>query len=934
MCYIEVSKIEEVQMEEQIENHYGNITFSQLAHFVVSLCGYDALLSEKKLTESEINDAYKEKGTYEKFRFTDKNSIFSKAWDFFTKLEDEFEIPKIELISSYSLDKEKNILKNISLSQHFYYHLIWWHINYIINVFPFEMSQNDLSKSILISYILDSKVPYQYIHIYKKIKFKDIFEDFKNKLGKTYEEIYKLVENNCKEKDADSIKRTLEQCRKENKNPPWKVFYPLLKTFHNIDKEYSEKLFNCYFYINFKSSLKHLAINENNWNTVEEIIDNDKNESQINSFIVNKIEFLIKEQSEIMDILNKLTKENIPSSLEKFKENKNEIKKKLPNLFPFFENWFLAKEFVFQFLEKADFLKLKKAVEWYLKALETGKYFAGIFLIQFLTEAVSVSIYYDYKKNLVQARKRIQNNYSLSSDTKTALDKNSKVFFDFALAFDLFVNEKKDSAILYYHTEENFWQKFQPISEKSKELSIKDISHSMGMEFHEMPSNFEELTKENMFPEENDNTSNFKSKKFFKEISNSKINNFILKNHKVAYPPISRAICQEYYDIVELYLDEKEYPSLDVNIPATNNCYPVHEILTKCRQSGATILSPHVPVRNINSKLKNLFFKILERTNKKILSTETNRTKISILQTAIDTLDIEIVQAVLEEMLGKRKFPSNYRITADEMSPLYYAIDKRNHLVNPEYFLENLEKNSENIKYGNSFVPGFTTDDKRNFRNQIHTLFPFLQEEITEKILDNIPKEEWDKSISKIDKIIDLLISKTENVDDFIFYPPAEKIVNNIGVNALLLTCEYNDTVTCKKLIEAGADLSKSIGKYLYPFSTDSYFCIPHNFIYRAIQFEAWSCLELVLTEYKQKIKDTNMMHCSEGFPITPLVYFLKLLIDKTVNEPHSNQQNLPRFIPLFLDAGADFNEPTIYGSANEILRRFFPKSLQVWGEN
>lgn len=923
MCYIEVSKIEEVQMEEQIENHYGNITFNQLAHFVVSLCGYDALLSEKKLTKSEINDAYKEKGTYEKFRFTDKNSIFSKAWDFFTKLEDEFEIPKIELISSYSLDKEKNILKNISLSQHFYYHLIWWHINYIINVFPFEMSQNDLSKSILISYILDSKVPYQYIHIYKKINFKDIFEDFKNKHGKTYEEIYKLIADNSENKKADSVKRTLEQCRKENKNPPWKIFYPLLKIFHNIDKEYSEKLFNCYFYINFKSSLKHLAINENNWNTVEEIIDNDKNESQINSFIVNKIEFLIKEQSEIMDILNKLTKENIPSSLEKFKENKNEIKKKLPNLFPFFENWFLAKEFVFQFLEKANFSKLEKAVEWYLKALKTGKYFAGIFLIQFLTEAVSVSIYYDYKKNLVQARKRIQNNYSLSSDTKTALDKNSKVFFDFALAFDLFVNEKKDSAILYYHASENFWLKFPPTSEKSEKLCKDDSLKFTRIELDNEKDNF------------------CKSKQFYENISDNKINHYISTKKDISYTPISRAICQKYYDIVELYLDEKEYPSLDVNIPATNNCYPVHEILTKCRQSGATEvfkhasiedidsqlkdlflqISPHLPIGNIDLQLKNLFFKILERTNKKILSTETNRTKISILQTAIDTLDIEIVQAVLEEMLGKRKFPSNYRITADEMSPLYYAINKRNHLVNPEYFLENLEKNSENIKYGNSFVPGFTTDDKRNFRNQIHTLFPFLQEEITEKILDNIPKEEWDKSISKIDKIIDLLISKTENVDDFIFYPPAEKIVNNIGVNALLLTCEYNDTVTCKKLIEAGADLSKSIGKCLHPhpFSTDSYFFFPHNFIYRAIQFESWDCLELVLTEYKQKIKDTNMMHCSEGFPITPLVYFL--IKDKSVNVPHSNQQYLLRFIPLFLDAGADLNEPTIYGSVNEILR-------------
>ena len=138
----------------------------------------------------------------------------------------------------------------------------------------------------------------------------------------------------------------------------------------------------------------------------------------------------------------------------------------------------------------------------------------------------------------------------------------------------------------------------------------------------------------------------------------------------------------------------------------------------------------------------------------------------------------------------------------------------------------------------------------------------------------------------------------------------------------MLFACEFNDVVTCKKLIEAGADLSKSIGKCLHPLSEEQpYFFIPHNFIYRAIEFEAWDCLELVLTEYKQKIKDTNMMHCSEGFPITPLVYFLIHLIGKSVNEPHSNQHNLLRFIPLFLDAGADLNEPTIYGSANDICR-------------
>ena len=646
-------------MEEQTENIYGNVTFSQLAHFIVSLCGKDALVAKECLTDSEINDAYKEKGSYDKFRFTDKNSIFGKVWDFFTVLEDEFEIPKIELISPFSLDEEKSIIKNCSLSQHFYCHLIGGYISSIFYT-PAEIKRNDLSKSIIYSYLLQTEISHQYIYNYKKLRFKDIFEEFKIESKKTYEEIYKLVADNSEDEEADSIsiKRTLEQCRKDNKNPPWKVFYPLLKTFHNIDKEYSEKLFNYYFYTNFKSSLKHLAIDENDWNKLEEIIDNHEDESKMDFLVadIKKIDSLREEQSEILNLLNELTKENIPSSLERFKEYKSEIKKKLPNSFPFFENWFLAKKFVFLFLEKTDLEILEKAVECYLKALEEGKYFAGIFLIKFLTEAVSVSIYYDYKKNPAQARKRIQNNYSLSSDTKTALDKDSKVFFDFALAFDIFVNEKKDTAILYYHTEENFWQKFPPTSEKSKELSGKDFSHSMGMEFHQIPS-FEDLTEENMFSEETDKTSKFKSKQFYENISDNKINHHIPTKKDISYTPISMAICQKYYDIVELYLDKEKYPSLDVNIPATNNCYPVHEILTKCHQSGATFLGQlHTPVRDINPQLKNLFFKILERTDKKVLSTKTNRTKISILQTAIDTLDIEIIQAILEKMLGEGKW--------------------------------------------------------------------------------------------------------------------------------------------------------------------------------------------------------------------------------------------------------------------------------------
>ena len=59
----------------QIPSKYGNVTLGQIAHFLVQLCGKDALLDMGIFTDSEINDAYKEKGSYLKFRYSDENSL-------------------------------------------------------------------------------------------------------------------------------------------------------------------------------------------------------------------------------------------------------------------------------------------------------------------------------------------------------------------------------------------------------------------------------------------------------------------------------------------------------------------------------------------------------------------------------------------------------------------------------------------------------------------------------------------------------------------------------------------------------------------------------------------------------------------------------------------------------------------------------------------
>lgn len=429
--------------------------------------------------------------------------------------------------------------------------------------------------------------------------------------------------------------------------------------------------------------------------------------------------------------------------------------------------------------------KLTEAILWYQKAFREGKYFAGKSLQPFIHEAVCVSVYYNYKKNHSQARNRIQKNSDSLSDTKSPLDKNTKEFYDFGLAFDLFLNEKDDASKLFYFAPENFWKKFPPHGEKAKEISRKDLFR-----------NIEIISKENEF------SSDFLGKEDLLELSDSKINNIIPSNRDVAYTPISWAIVNNFYDIVELFLNKERYPSLDINKPSTNNCFPIHDILTKCKgcQTGMAI-----PIKTINPKVKKLFFALLERTDKKVLFTETNRSKLSPLQTAIETLDIEIVSTIVKKMIGNNHFLSDYRISADEVTPLYYALIYKGMLIDFDKFLEKVPIG--NINYKNLFAPGFLEQDKENIlqNEKCRDVAKMMKQELQKAFTEDNKKE----SESKINKIIDLLIEKTKNIDEFIFWHNGDPIEKQQGCTALLFACEQDDIEVCKKLISAGASLEE-----------------------------------------------------------------------------------------------------------------------------
>ena len=655
------------------------------------------------------------------------------------------------------------------------------------------------------------------------------------------------------------VKKALQKCRKENTNPTWKIFYPFLKAIHKKDKRFSFIFLNLYFYLNFKNAIKWLSFKKTDLQKLESFCKNHQKNDTENiikdaaSFINENVDMQnLKDIAEKALYFDNLLNENCRENLISFQNTMNELRNELPHSFSFWENWFCAKDYVYKYLDSGNLEYLENAVKWYGLAFENGKYFMGKSSGQFIHEAIIVSVYLDMKKNPTKARTRLQKTSDNNTDTKTPLDKTTKNFYDFGLAFDLLLNDMNDAYNLYYHCFQNFWNCFSPESECAKIIKNKDLFKASNIETTDTPENEKVL----------------KSRETLLKITDAKINNILPTTHNVAYTPISNAIIQGYFDIVELYLDKSKYPSLNLNIPNTNNCYPIHEIVSQYLRG------------NNQEKIKPLILQILEITDKKVLFTRTNRQKISPLQTVIQSLDLDLNKRFLDKMFSTEKIPDDFIISADEVSPIYFALM---------------------IKY--LFNNPFEYAEKRNIKEISHDSdISFIME--TSKNLENeIPKEIRDKRKEETNEIVDLYIERTSNVDGFISYSMRDPIANNQGCTALLYACEWDDVEICKSLVFAGADLRKEIGKTSeLTLPNGNMLFLPNNFIHRTIYFKAWNCLEWYLKDNKNIAAE--YMHKKEE-NMTWLVYFLLMQQFEVMQNPQKcldTQNNINRFLPLFLE--------------------------------
>lgn len=878
---------------------YGNITLSQISHFVVEICGKDALISLGSTTDAEVNDCYKEKGSFLKFRYTDRYSFFGRISSFFSASEKEFSIPLFDktIIRSFDGDSYENI--KISVPHHFYFHIILWHYLVSITSFrPFENTQNNLSKKILSGCLLskpDSYIP-DYISILSLLRYDTILEDYITKYPMNYEDLYKSASKFLEdEKDPFlHIKKSVQKCRKENSNPTWKVFYALVKSISETDTMYSSELIDLYFYNNFQNALQYISIQKSDW---QELVDfcksyNFQNVPLFCSRFVN--EKSLENIKIYTNILDSIINDKTPTAITQFYNVQVKYGTELSHSLNFWATWFWARDFVFKYLNTGDLNQLKDAIDKYNDAYNIGKYFMGKDAQEFILDAIYVSVYYDMKKNYKQARTRLKNTTDFNSAIKTPLDDDSQIIYNFGLAFDLVLNNTNDAFNLYYHCQSNFWSRFTCTSELAKSIQKEDLLK-------------EQDIKTNTTPEKE---SVIKSRKKLLNISNKRINSLLPTTHKVAYTPISTAIIQKYYDIVEKYLDKNIYPSLDLNIPNTNNCYPIHEIVTQYIHS------------NKNDQVRKLVYEILDRTDKKCLTTKTNRQKLSPLQEVMQTLDIELNKAFLMKIFGDNKIPDDFLISSDELSPLYSLLQIKYMWTKPTSFFD--DKNNPNTNYENLFSPGISKEEKEKYeqkqKEQIKILLDSMKRK--ESTMDSeLVKQRKEYIAQNLEKLVEMYIKQTNNVDAFILYSMRDPLVKNQGYTALLYACQMDDLTTCKLLVSAGANLRKVIGTIrALKLPNGGFLFMPNNFIHRAIHFLSWDCLEWFLKDNRSIAAE--YMHRKE-VNMTYLVFFILRIQDEIQQDSskiNEYQNILNRFIPLFLNAGASLQEDTVYGSAEKLL--------------
>ena len=902
---------------------YGYPSLGLITRFYRNCIGDEPLIHIETFLEENGDHPYKEKGsiikawdrlceenygTYDYYKPDSTDGLIFFVESFFHYMNQNYKlsIPFISLIKStfydlYDLLKihteqpfltvpdlpTKEILRTSVFST-----LIKW-----ANVLRKNYAQWD--------YILD-------YYLSEDLNYSTVLTGIKNEKNQTWEDIYSELDNRVEKEKikvdkeiAVRFETIIKDAIQKNKNPTWYNFWIL---FLWASDELNVQLLEVYLLNNYKNALKKVfgfsdvELKQLKNDFIDYLSGADEEELFKNYKPVNdKLRYDIVETYMKIFKARELYLNKEKNFFKKFKNTIIEVSKQnnieIQYVFEFLEPWLLGYKAVAE-------RRFGDAEKYYKQAFEK-RYLAGDYILPFLKQAFVLELYNNGKwAKSTQAAEPDTNNVN-------PICKQAQIYWNYGYALDIFDKSATDTFLESFRIYQNFYNEFPPEMfehpDNVRKLLVQDLYTEMGVFFNDEEIPEQKLDKLYNYIcdyEDGDKALNEKVKHPY---TNKDINN---KENRL-YTPFSLCVSfgtrkEEFLSLAEKWID---YKSLDLGKRNFNNSTALLEAITQYNHLRFIADSKN---DNLIGRYRKLIFKIIDKSDV-IDFSETKIHKIHVLQVAIDSFDLEIVKAIIEKGLDINKLV----IDADEVSPLYYAINRKEAIkLGFSNFMKKLEDNPFNITWKNFDMPGLTTGEKainRDYRIGKMQVNVDFEEQIkkytfTQKFGD---EKTFDDQLIQLDKIIEYLVSKTENLDDYV-----KSFDNQQGTNSLFLAAEYNDIKVCELLLMNGADPNINLGKAFMctvPTEYNSYDVFSKNsFIYRLIFFHSWDMLTLFLTKYKdmaQKSMEQN------EYGITPIIYFL--YYTKSLD---NSKELRKQFISKFVKAGADLKQDSILGSANQLI--------------
>jgi len=545
------------------------------------------------------------------------------------------------------------------------------------------------------------------------------------------------------------------------------------------------------------------------------------------------------------------------------------------------------------------------ALKKYKDAFENRR-FAGFQFEYFIKQAFALSVFANSTDIMVREA------VDPSKDRTTPLKNDAKKYWNYGYALGIFEKPAEDTFIENVHKTSNFLSVFpesmfiknSKIKKSLSENWIKDI----GIDVVEIPegSSFpEELKKE----VEKDYVR-------LSKLTNENINTRVrMYNHEVqpALPPLTLAIYHAYnwsdarfLSLIKNWLglgDGHDFDNINVNSVSDKGTTPLQISLRAYKESK-------IRKRNdFAQDFKLISLAIIESSSVESFTVKSVKTRREALQEAIESYDLDLVKAIIEKGLDV----NGLLISADELSPVYYCIQQIIQAKSSDKEQLFTYDESRNMVWENLNMPGLTNSDKKElyekYRKEISNNGDY-KKNLTDIIhrLQVLPKDE--ERIANLRSICLYLIEKTANQD--------ESIKINYQVNqkwtSLFFAVETDDKEICRALLKNGADPNLHLG-----FAPGWGYI---TFLKRCISFEAWDVLEMFLSEFSELAKVT-INESDNMYGLSSLTAFLLKMIETREHTPdkYRGREFVLNMVDLFGQCGASYNQPSKFGSANDMLK-------------